>query len=526
MAYRQQVPASWLKDSPNTAKLVHFYSVDQAVGVNSPNKREDVMLVQLMMSVIAATKLYIAGQIPWNYPPIRVDGNGDQRMIARIYTYQLMNSSGLTINGRVDPAKTKEFADRPGQPDAHEPQHSARHGQPDGVPRSRGGQGRSGGPGEGDQGFPAVAVPERLSASEPKIACREARRAPAANSAEQGCVRHDTRTLSFPQKQESRATAQSLALDPRFRGGDKFKCGTFNLTLLQEGGARQGGAGDGADARHGRGRAAAHGAGGGGARRDRAVGRRHGEGLRGAGRVRGAEHAAHPPAAAPPRAGAGGLPPAAADRAERAPCRHRRPAVRGRLRGAGGAGGLAVPEADAPRRPRAADAADGPGAQRSRRHRIPGAAGGAGRAADAGADRRDLDDPGTAVAGDAAEAAEARAAESDQGQNRRRRPRPALRPPAPRPARPVAAQLRAGGARPRGGGASVLAAPAAGAARLRHLGARARLQEMPRPPQGAVPAPQEAAVVPALRGREAGGAGGGFRAAGGGEAGEREAGVR
>ena len=108
MAYRQQVPASWLKDSPNTAKLGHFYSVDQAVGVNSPNKREDVMLVQLMMSVIAATKLYIASQIPWNHPPIRVDGNGDQRMIARIYTYQLMNSSGLTINGRVDPAKTKE----------------------------------------------------------------------------------------------------------------------------------------------------------------------------------------------------------------------------------------------------------------------------------------------------------------------------------------------------------------------------------------------------------------------------------
>jgi len=49
------------------------------------------------------------------------------------------------------------------------------------------------------------------------------------------------------------------------------------------------------------------------------VGRRHGEGLRGAGRVRGAKHAAHPPAAAPPRAGAGRLPPAAADRAE---CAH------------------------------------------------------------------------------------------------------------------------------------------------------------------------------------------------------------
>src|SRR5262249_1982746 len=52
----------------------------------------------------------------------------------------------------------------------------------------------------------------------------------------------------------------------------------------------------------------------------------------------------------------------------------------------------------------------------------------------------------------------------------------------------------------------------------RHLGTRARLQEMPRPSEDSVPATQEAAVVPALRGREAGGAGGGLRAAGGGEA--------
>src|SRR5882724_6063717 len=314
------------------------------------------------------------------------------------------------------------------------------------------------------------------------------------------------------------ATRRLMALGPKSYSKKSGKGTAWFLLKRVDGGARQGGESNGADARHGCGRAAAHGAGRGRARRDRAVGRRHGERLRRALRVRGAEHAAHPPAAAPPRAGAGGLPPAAADRAERAPCRQRRPAIRGRLRGAGGAGGLAVPEADAPRRPRAADAADGPGTQRYRRHRIPGAAGGAGRAAGAGADRRGVDDPGAAVAGDAAEAAEARAAEPDVGQGRRRRPRPALRPPAAQPARPVAAQLRAGGARPRGGGASVLAAPAAVAARLRHLGTRARVSKMPRPPQGAVPAPQEAAVVPKLRGREADGAAGGLRAAGGREA--------
>src|SRR5882724_8136615 len=314
------------------------------------------------------------------------------------------------------------------------------------------------------------------------------------------------------------ATRRLMALGPKSYSKKSGKGTAWFLLKRLDGGARQGGESNGADARNGRGRAAAHGAGGGRARRDSVVGRRYGERLRGALRVRGAEHAAHPPAAAPPRAGAGGLPPAAADRAERAPCRRRRPAVRGRLCGAAGARCLAVPEGDAPRRHRAADAADGLVTQRYRRHRIAGAAGGAGRAAGAGADRRGVDDPGAAVAGDAAEAAEARAVEPDVGQGRRRRPRPALRPQAPQPARTDDAQLRAGGDRPRGGGAPVLAARAADAPRLRHLGTRARVQEMPRPPQGAVPAPQEAAVVPKLRRREAGGAGGGLRAAGGGEA--------
>src|SRR5882724_8583116 len=52
--------------------------------------------------------------------------------------------------------------------------------------------------------------------------------------AKQGFVHHDTLTLSFPRKRESRATAPSLALDPRFRGGDKLKCGTFKATLLSD----------------------------------------------------------------------------------------------------------------------------------------------------------------------------------------------------------------------------------------------------------------------------------------------------
>ena len=35
------------------------------------------------------------------------------------------------------------------------------------------------------------------------------------------CLRPITRPMSFPRKRETRATAPSLALDPRFRGGDR-----------------------------------------------------------------------------------------------------------------------------------------------------------------------------------------------------------------------------------------------------------------------------------------------------------------
>jgi hypothetical protein len=42
----------------------------------------------------------------------------------------------------------------------------------------------------------------------------------------------NTLTLSFPRKRESGATALSLALDPRFRGGDEFECDTSEQILL------------------------------------------------------------------------------------------------------------------------------------------------------------------------------------------------------------------------------------------------------------------------------------------------------
>ena len=108
MAYKQHIPALWLKAAPATANIGHFYNVDLAVGLNCPNKREDVMLVQLMMRVLADNRARSASVACWDSPPVRIDGIGDQLMIARIYTYQLGNSASLTINGRVDPAKSTE----------------------------------------------------------------------------------------------------------------------------------------------------------------------------------------------------------------------------------------------------------------------------------------------------------------------------------------------------------------------------------------------------------------------------------
>jgi hypothetical protein len=43
----------------------------------------------------------------------------------------------------------------------------------------------------------------------------------------QGSAIRDTLAVSFPRKRESTATAPSLALDPRLRGGDDLNCGIF-----------------------------------------------------------------------------------------------------------------------------------------------------------------------------------------------------------------------------------------------------------------------------------------------------------
>ena len=49
MAYKQKIPQAWKNIHPNVAKLPFIYNLDDAVGIGCPNKRLDVMMVQVFL---------------------------------------------------------------------------------------------------------------------------------------------------------------------------------------------------------------------------------------------------------------------------------------------------------------------------------------------------------------------------------------------------------------------------------------------------------------------------------------------
>jgi hypothetical protein len=51
MAFKQGIPQSWIHRQANVAKLPHVYNPDDAVGLNCPNRRVDVMLLQFLRSL-------------------------------------------------------------------------------------------------------------------------------------------------------------------------------------------------------------------------------------------------------------------------------------------------------------------------------------------------------------------------------------------------------------------------------------------------------------------------------------------
>lgn len=71
MAYKMKVPDSWVKASPNTAKIPYLLNLDSAVGEGAANRTDDVMLVQwILMTTLADPK-------PFPYLPDQAGGVHD-----------------------------------------------------------------------------------------------------------------------------------------------------------------------------------------------------------------------------------------------------------------------------------------------------------------------------------------------------------------------------------------------------------------------------------------------------------------
>jgi hypothetical protein len=128
MAYKQSIPESWKRQKPNIAKFPHIYNLDAAVGLNCPNRRLDVMLIQYMLQVWAMMDHGVGyssqsvgggGYGPDGNVSVRhsvnpkslregglpVTGVYDNRTLAWIFNYQLINWQETSqITGKVTPA--------------------------------------------------------------------------------------------------------------------------------------------------------------------------------------------------------------------------------------------------------------------------------------------------------------------------------------------------------------------------------------------------------------------------------------
>jgi hypothetical protein len=104
------IPESYIKQHPNASKLGHIYSVDQSVGSSGANKKDDVLLIQLMMSVVAPNSA-MAQKAEGNatlFGPVPLDGKWNLETLGWILAFQLMwNHWGdmTELNGRCDPVE-------------------------------------------------------------------------------------------------------------------------------------------------------------------------------------------------------------------------------------------------------------------------------------------------------------------------------------------------------------------------------------------------------------------------------------
>jgi hypothetical protein len=89
MAFKQLLPADWIRQRQNLSKLPFLYNLDDAVGLGCPNRRLDVMLLQLMLFKWSKKILQLKG--PWyGFNILPVNGIFDNRLLAWIFGYQVM----------------------------------------------------------------------------------------------------------------------------------------------------------------------------------------------------------------------------------------------------------------------------------------------------------------------------------------------------------------------------------------------------------------------------------------------------
>jgi hypothetical protein len=101
MAEKMRFTAAMLKQNPNLSKFSHYYNIEKAVGSNSPNKRNDVLLIQFMLRIWVKTKESGLADYYDSYVPQH--GTFDFTTLSFLLLFQMRHSSAGKVNARFDP---------------------------------------------------------------------------------------------------------------------------------------------------------------------------------------------------------------------------------------------------------------------------------------------------------------------------------------------------------------------------------------------------------------------------------------
>jgi hypothetical protein len=89
---------------PNFVTFIH--DIDAPVGKNAPNHREDVLLVQYLISIWMAHEKDIQKLLPIikATPELKIDGICGEKTKANIRAFEIFHQPQVNLDGRIDPA--------------------------------------------------------------------------------------------------------------------------------------------------------------------------------------------------------------------------------------------------------------------------------------------------------------------------------------------------------------------------------------------------------------------------------------